>query len=104
MKQLFKSILLTLKEALWIPMVSLAAIVDIGTRLFVAAHLWCIVLVPYLTMMFVTLILSLLFGVLPHGLWDFTRAYFYDGTWFYFTAWRIHIVIYIMCLIETFRD
>lgn len=104
MKQLFKSMLITMKQVIWIPIVDLEILLDLGTRLIVAAHLWCIVLVPYLTLMFVIFIFSLLFGKLPHGLWDFTRAYFYDGTWLYFTAWRIHLVIYIFCLIETFRD
>lgn len=66
--------------------------------------LFSIVLVPYLTFIIVSLFLMLLTGRGElYSLLVFTRSYFYDG-YFVFTAWRIHLSLFILCIIFIIRE
>lgn len=74
------------------------------TRLILAAHLWCITLGVYLIMIIMMILICFLFGKWDNflkGILDFTRAYFYDGTFFYFLAWKLHLVFFCGCFLAS---
>lgn len=79
---------------------------DAVAHLVLAAKLWTINLSLYLSIIVSAIFLSILTSrvdFLEHIL-DFTRAYFYDGTFLDLVAWRIHLSIYLICLLLTFND
>lgn len=89
------------------PLVTIVRILpDVITHLVLAAQLWLINLSLYLSIVASAIILSILVGRLDflEYVLDFTRAYFYDGTFFNLVAWRIHLTIYLICLLLTFND
>lgn len=75
-------------------------------HLVLAAQLWFITLSLYFSVVITAVFLSILAGSedFINCLVDFTRAYFYDGTFLGFVAWRIHLTIYAFCVLLTFND
>lgn len=79
---------------------------DVASYLILAAQLWCINLSYYFSIILITVFLWILTGTngLSDCILDFTRAYFYDGTLLDISAWRIHLTMYLFCLLMTFND
>ena len=75
-------------------------------HLIIAAQLWFITLSLYFSVIFTTSFLFILTGRedFLNSISDFTIAYFYDGMFLGFIAWRIHLAIYFFCLLLTFND
>jgi len=106
MKEVLKSVLTQIKNAIWIPNISKDELLDVLAYPILAAQLWCLNLVIYVSVIITGTVFAFLLGgqmVSLQMLSDFTRAYFYDGV-FIFEAWRIHLLFYIFCLLLTFRD
>ena len=94
MRKIIKNIVLMLFE----PYITLPW-KSVGNVLFWSLKLYSLALVPYISLIVTGLMFMLLTGTGNlYGFVDFTRAYFYDG-WFLFTAWRIHLTIFIFCVI-----
>lgn len=69
-----------------------------GNVLLWSLKLFSLILVPYFAVIITGLVFMLLIGEgILYGVLNFTRAYFYDGV-FLFTAWRVHLVIFIICI------
>jgi hypothetical protein len=63
-----------------------------------AFKLYLLVLAPYLTVVVLGFIFSILCGGnFIDGVLSFTRAYFYDGYLLDFIAWRVHLTWLIVC-------
>lgn len=77
---------------------------SMGNVLIWSLRLYSLVLAPYLAVIVTGLVFMVLTGIGDfYGLIDFTRAYFYDG-YFLFTAWRIHLVIFIFCIVININE
>lgn len=64
-----------------------------------------VVLVPYFVLLIMMSMLYFLVGGNNgyfQGVYNFTVSYFLWGEFFIFEAWRIHTVIFVVCLIESF--
>ena len=94
----FNSILEVLKRSLFIQSEALY-------YLILALKLWCINLSIYFAAIVVIIFVAILkfdTGVFS-DIGTLTRAYFYDGNFFGFLAYRVHLAFYFLCLIFTFR-
>jgi hypothetical protein len=82
------------------------ALPEISTHLLIALQMWCIVFSVYLTAVILSIFLFILKGDLDvfNILWDFTKCFFYNGTFLEVIAWRIHLAFYFFCLLLTFTD
>lgn len=71
---------------------------EVGNVLIWSLKLYIFILIPYFAAIVTGLLLMLLTGDGNlYGIPHFTRAYFYDGH-FIFTAWRIHLTYFIVCV------
>lgn len=69
-----------------------------------AVLMFRIVLLPYFLMLVLMSMMYFLFGGNNgyfEGIYKFTVSYFIWGDFLIFEAWRIHTVIFIICLIES---
>lgn len=79
---------------------------NVAYHLILAAQLWFVTLSLYFSVIITTILLSILAGSVDfiNYLVDFTIAYFYNGTFLGFVAWRIHLTIYAFFLLLTLDD
>jgi hypothetical protein len=75
-------------------------------RLIIAFQLWCLNLSLYFTMLVTVLFFCILTGEggFITGSLEFTKAYFYNGYFLGFLAWRIHLSYFLFCILTTIRE
>lgn len=75
---------------------------EIGNVLLWSCKLYLLILAPFLTIVLTVALFSILFGGFMDAvlcLPDFTRAYFYDGQFLDFIAWRVHLNWFVVCVL-----
>ncbi len=91
------------KTAFYIPEISKEDLLITLNYPLIALKLWCLNLVLYLSVIITGTVFTFLLGGGKLHYWEFTRAYFYDGYALNFIAWRIHTVVYGICLLISFK-
>lgn len=100
MKEIFEA----LKKTYWTPLVdNKDSLIEGFCYLILAFQVWCLNIVIPFSVLIIGILIFTLTGKWELHLWEFLRVYYWDGTFMGFTAWRVHLTLYVICSLFTFK-